>query len=96
LTRQAESFLAGKSSPDFAAEDYEVDFKIVRCSKIYQSWAKNKWACFRGNALSIRCAVSVARAAFIVRPFGSNEYLAEAALAHARATDTKFHQAIKK
>ena len=27
LTRQAESFLAGKSSPDFAAEDYEVDFK---------------------------------------------------------------------
>ena len=26
LTRQAESFLAGKSSPDFAAEDYEVDF----------------------------------------------------------------------
>ena len=27
LARQAESFLAGKSSPDFAAEDYEVDFK---------------------------------------------------------------------
>ncbi len=27
LTRQAESFLAGKSSPDFAAEDYEVNFK---------------------------------------------------------------------
>lgn len=27
LPRQAERFLAGKSSPDFAAEDYEVDFK---------------------------------------------------------------------
>lgn len=27
LVRQAESFLAGKSSPDFAAEDYEMDFK---------------------------------------------------------------------
>ncbi|MBL8205578.1 MAG: DUF1479 family protein [Blastocatellia bacterium] len=26
LPRQAERFLAGKSSPDFAAEDYEVDF----------------------------------------------------------------------
>ncbi len=27
LVRQSESFLAGKSSPDFAAEDYELDFK---------------------------------------------------------------------
>lgn len=27
VRRQAEHFLAGKSSPDFAAEDYEVDFK---------------------------------------------------------------------
>jgi Protein of unknown function (DUF1479) len=27
LTRQAESFLSGRSSPDFAAEDYEVNFK---------------------------------------------------------------------
>lgn len=27
LPRQSERFLAGKSSPDFAAEDYEVDFK---------------------------------------------------------------------
>ena len=26
LSRQAESFLSGCSSPDFAAEDYEVDF----------------------------------------------------------------------
>jgi len=25
--KQAQSFLAGKSAPDFAAEDYEVDFK---------------------------------------------------------------------
>lgn len=27
VTKQAQSFLAGKSAPDFAAEDYEVDFK---------------------------------------------------------------------
>ena len=25
--RQAQAFLAGRSAPDFAAEDYEVDFK---------------------------------------------------------------------
>ena len=25
--KQAQAFLAGKSAPDFAAEDYEVDFK---------------------------------------------------------------------
>jgi len=27
LARQAPAFLAGRSSPDFAAEDYEVDFQ---------------------------------------------------------------------
>ena len=27
IEKQAKAFLAGKSAPDFAAEDYEVDFK---------------------------------------------------------------------
>jgi hypothetical protein len=31
LPRQAESFLRGRSSPDFAAEDYEVDFTGRAC-----------------------------------------------------------------
>lgn len=43
LPRQAEQFFAGKSSPDFAAEDYELDFKNRATLDDLSELGKKQW-----------------------------------------------------